>query len=106
MIAKTIIQQLGNIALSMLGAHTLIDLKDGLQFHIQDSKTVDVIQIILDPCDTYTMKFWKIHTVRRKITEDIGFNMTEWQLVRSLSDVYFDMLHDMIEEETGLYVRF
>ena len=30
---------------------------DGLQFQIQGSESVNLIQIILDPCDTYTVKF-------------------------------------------------
>lgn len=106
MIAQTIIQQLGNICLGLLGAHTLIDLKDGLQFHIQGSEKVDVVQIILHPSDTYIITFWKIEVEKRKLTADIPFTTTRWQKVKTIDQVYWDMLHDIIEEETGLYTKF
>ena len=57
MIARIIAGQLGGNALALLGAHTLVDIGDGLQFQIQGSESVNLIQIILDPCDTYTVKF-------------------------------------------------
>ena len=57
MIARIIAGQLGGNALALLGAHTLVDIGDGLQFRIQGSESVNLIQIILDPCDTYTVKF-------------------------------------------------
>jgi hypothetical protein len=104
MIAKTIIQQLGNVCLSMLGAHTLVDLKDGLLFHIKGSEKVDAVQIILHPSDTYIMTFWKISKETRKLTADIPFTTVNWKIVKTIDDVYWDMLHDLIEQETGLYV--
>ena len=106
MIAKTIIQQLGNVCLSMLGAHTLVDLKDGLLFQIQGSETVDAVQIILHPSDTYIMTFWKIQKETRKLTAEIPFTTVRWEVVRSIDQVYWDDLHHLIEEETGLYTRF
>ena len=101
MIAATIIDQLGNVCLAMLGAHTLVNLGDGLQFRVRGCKTINIIQIILDPCDTYTVKFCKVQAVQR---QDLGIPYTEmtWQAVGSHSDIYFDMLHDVIETETGL----
>ena len=57
MIAQTIANQLGSLSLGLLGAHTLVDIGDGLQFHIRGSHQVNLIQIILDPCDTYTVRF-------------------------------------------------
>jgi hypothetical protein len=104
MIARTIIGQLGNVCLSMLGAHTLVDLKDGLLFQIQGSETVDAVQIILHPSDTYIMTFWKIQKETRKLTAEIPFTTVRWEVVKTIDDVYWDMLHDLIEEETGLYV--
>ena len=105
MIANTIIQQLGNVTLSMLGAHTLIDLGDGLQFQIRGSKTINQIQIILDPCDTYTVKFCKLSTEKKHLGS-IPYTEMNWSVVSSFSDIYCDMLCDLIEKETGLYVRF
>jgi hypothetical protein len=104
MIAQTIIGQLGNVCLSMLGAHTLVDLKDGLLFQIQGSEAVDAVQIILHPSDTYIMTFWKIQKETRKLTAEIPFTTVRWEKVRTIDQVYWDMLHDLIEEETGLYV--
>ncbi len=80
MIAKTIIQQLGNIALSMLGAYLLVDLGDGLQFRFKGCKKSNMIQITLDPCDTYTVKFWKATVTKRKLNDHESFNMMEWAL--------------------------
>ena len=101
MIAETIARQLGSNCLALLGAHTLVDLGDGLQFRIRGCAKINLIQIILDPCDTYTMKFIRLQAIQKN---DLGVPYTEmtWQVVKSLSDIYFDMLHDMIESETGL----
>ena len=103
-IAETIIGQLGNICLSMLGAHTLVDLGDGLLFQIQGSEKVDAIQIVLHPLDTYIVTFWKISTETRMLTAEVPFSKTTWRVVKKWDDVYWDMLHDLIEEETGLFV--
>jgi len=106
MIAQTIIQQLGNVCLSLLGAHTLVDLKDDLVFQIQGSEKVDAVQINLHPSDTYILTFWRIEVEKRKLTADIPFTTTRWHKVKTIDQVYCDMLHDLIEEETGLYTRF
>jgi hypothetical protein len=102
MIAETIAQQLGLTTFGLLGAHTLVDLGDGLQFRIKGCPTINLIQIILDPCDTYTVKFCKLKAEKRK---NLGISYTEiaWSVVGSYSDIYFDMLHDLIEQETGLH---
>ena len=102
MIAQTIIaQQLGLTTLGLLGAHTLVDLGDGLQFSIKGCRHINTIQIILDPCDTYTVRFGKLEFKKKK---NLGLSYTEatWEVVSSYSDIYCDMLHDLIEEKTGL----
>lgn len=95
MIAQTIAQKLGRVCLAMLGAHTFIDLKDGLQFRLRGCERINCIQIILDPYDTYTVKFCKVEAREKN---DIGIPYTEmtWETVSSYSDIYFDMLHDVI----------
>jgi hypothetical protein len=105
MIAQTIAHQLGVPTLALLGAHTLVDLEDGLQFRIRGCSRINVIQIILDPCDTYTVKFGKLEFKKKK---NLGISYTEatWQLVSTHSDIYCDMLHDLIEQQTGLYTTF
>lgn len=104
MIAETIAGQLGASALVLLGAHTFVDIGDGLLFRIRGCGEVNLIQIILDPCDTYTVKFCKLQAVEKT---NLGITYTEmtWEVVKSVSDVYCDMLHDIIEEGTGLYTR-
>lgn len=101
MIAQTIAQQLGVPTLALLGAHTLVDLEDGLQFRIRGCSKINLIQIILDPCDTYTVNFGKLVMQEKK---NLGLSYTEvsWQKVSTYSDIYCDMLHDLIQEETGI----
>ena len=38
----------------------------------------------------------------------LGISYTEmrWEVAKAVRDVYCDMLHDVIEEETGLLTRF
>ena len=105
MIAKTIIHQLGNIALNMLGAYMLVNLGDGLQFRFKGSTKANLIQIILDPCDTCTLKFWKVSIKKKKIAEDFLFRQMDWELISSKNGIYCDMLHDVIEQETGIYTQ-
>lgn len=88
-VAETIRQQLGNRCLYMLGAKHLLGDETSLQFSIQGCKEINKIQIILDPSDTYTMKFWKIRGA-------------DFKLVKEVNEVYCDQLHDMIESITGL----
>lgn len=104
MIAQTIAQQLGALTLGMLGAHTLVDLEDGLQFRIRGCGHVNLIQIILHPSDTYTVKFCKVQAQEKK---NLGLTYTEvvWETISTHSNIYCDMLHDLIEENTGLYTR-
>ena len=105
MIARIIAGQLGGNALALLGAHTLVDIGDGLQFRIQGSESVNLVQIILDPCDTYTVKFCKLESAE-KTSLGISYTEMRWEVVKAVRDVYCDMLHDVIEEETGLLTRF
>ncbi len=91
-VAKTIVAQLGNLALSMMGAKDLVGSENSLQFTIRGSKVVNKIRIVLDPSDTYTMEFYKGRGLDVK-------------LVASASDIYVDSLHKTIEANTGLYTR-
>jgi len=66
-VAETIRQQLGNMALMMLGAKDLCSVDQqlgGLQFRIRGSKSANKIVIILDPSDTYTVQFWTVRGVK------------------------------------------
>ena len=89
-IAQTIQQQLGSKALYMLGAKDLMAIENGLQFSIRGSQAYNKIQIILNGKDLYDVRFLKIRGAN--ISKDDWFH-----------DIYFDQLHELIEQQTGLY---
>lgn len=95
-VAKTIVAQLGNMALSMLGAHTLVagnfDVDGGklpgLRFFIKGS-SVRTILITLNGSDLY----------------DVKFSNRKFEVVATEENVHFESLHAVIESNTGLYTR-
>ena len=94
-IAREIMRQLGPQAVALLGANSIVGGENFLQFSIRGCRKINKIRIELDPSDTYTVSFWHIGRGGenvRKIAEREG--------------VYCDMLHDVIESETGLYTTF
>lgn len=94
-VAKIIVEQLGNLTLSMIGAHQLVALPDGLQFGIKGSRKVSKIVIKLDAgTDTYTVAFYK------------GRGLSLQPVGESLEGVYVDALHRVIASATGLSTRF
>lgn len=103
-IAATIAAQLGRATFELLGTDHGIDMEDGLLFFIKGSSTVNLIQIYLDPYDTYTVQFCKVES-RQHQPRGISFNEMSVQVVSNHTGIYWDMLHDLIEEETGLPTR-
>lgn len=92
-IAKIIIRQLGgNKAIAMVGIYNMIAIDNGLQFNFKGSRKVNKCVIKLDWSDTYTFELWKI---TKKVCKK----------VYSLEGVYEDMLIELFESETGLYLR-
>ena len=89
-VANEIYRQIGKKAFFMLGAKNFIGDKDSLSFKIRGSKAVSHIKIKLNSMDLYDVTFYKI----------VGDEIKNEKTVPGL---YFDMLHDTIEEETGLY---
>ena len=89
-IATTIKNQIGNKALFMLGAKNLCATDRGFSLRIRGSKKVNYIKITLNGMDLYDMEFGKVHGANYKVvaTED---------------GIYNDMLHSLIEKNTGLY---
>lgn len=99
-VAETIRQQLGPVALALLGASNLVATtnetreNDGLMFRVgRNAKGVSKLVIRLDPSDTYTVQAWRLRGADPTLLEEV-------------SDVYVDSLHDVIERLTGLYTRF
>lgn len=92
--AQIILSQLGGSRFcAMTGAKDLLDLGNGLRFRIgRNAKRITHVEIVLDPSDTYTVRFYRI-TKR-------GLDV---ELVRELDLIYADNLRDHFEIETGLY---
>jgi hypothetical protein len=88
--ADIIRDQIGNKALYMLGAKNLMNVGNGLSLRIRGSRKVNYIKITLNGMDTYDMEFGKVH----------GLN---YKVVATHEGIYVDMMHKLIENETGLY---
>jgi hypothetical protein len=91
-VANTIRDQIGHKAMYMLGAKNLGTNGDDLSFRIRGSKAVNYIKVKLNGKDLYDMEFGKVW----------GHN---YKVVATHNDVYADMMHDLIESETGLYTK-
>ena len=90
-IAQTIAQQIGNRALYMIGAKNLVAHDDGLAFRVgRNSKSVNYVKVTLTSADLYDIEFGYIRG-------------TSYKVRNTESGLYFDMLHDSIERNTGLY---
>jgi len=88
-IATEIRNQIGHKALYMMGAKHIAGDEKSLRFKIRGSKRVNYIKVTLNSMDTYDIEFGKIWGRGYKV-------IAEKHLV------YNDMLHAIIETETGL----
>jgi hypothetical protein len=92
-IAKTILEQLGgNRFVAMTGAKNFGDTGNGLAFQVPASLTknrINAVKVVLDPSDTYTVKFLRITS-------------KELKTVSQHSMIYCDQLKELFESETGL----
>lgn len=89
-IATEIRNQIGHKALYMLGAKNIAGDSNSLSFRIRGSQKVNHIKIALNSMDLYDMTFGKIRG-------------DSYKVVSEKNGVYNDMLHGIIESETGLY---
>jgi hypothetical protein len=96
-VAETILEQLGgNQFRVMTGATNFVGSATRLTFRLPGGggfckSGINYVSITLDPSDTYTMQFYRIR----------NGNLSR---IAEHSDVYFDMLQDLFEKETGVYV--
>lgn len=91
-VANEIRNQVGKVALFMMGTKSLLASDNSLTLHIgKNPKSVTKIKITLDPSDTYTVAFLRIRNL-------------ECKTLASFSDVYADNLHSIISANTGLYL--
>ncbi len=93
-VADTIREQIGPMAFVMMGTKSNM-WKDNncFIFKVRGSKTCDRVKItLLSSSDTYRVEFFKM-------------NMKTYEVsTKAFDGIYVDMLHDLIEEQTGLYL--
>jgi len=77
----------------LIGAHTFIARPDGVtfKFKARARNGSNCMRITLDPSDTYTVEFLSVRG-------------TSVKTKGSFSDIYCDVLTDLFERETGLYL--
>lgn len=92
-IANEIARQIGRRAFVMMGTTDKYGESNALIFNIKGSKWKK-IKVRLDPSDTYTVIFYR---QKRAPSFEI--------VSHEVNDIYCDQLHDVIERETGLYLR-
>jgi hypothetical protein len=96
-VANTIRDQIGQVALRMIGARDLVGSERGLSFRIGSGapKRATHVRVTLDPSDTYTVtacQYSKRALEMRTLSEESG--------------LCWDSLRDSIERQTGFYTRF
>lgn len=94
-IAQTIIDQLGGSKMfRMIGVKRVGVGLDSVTLHFvaKALEGINTISVVLDPTDTYTVRFYR-STIK-------GSN-----LKYEVNDIYCDQLIDLIENKTGLALR-
>lgn len=94
-VAKTILKQMGGMGRlrMMISAHNFAAEDNALSFHFKGSRTVNVCKVVLEPSDTYRMELWHINS-----------RTFETEKRSDIDGLYFDMLVNTFEEETGLFL--
>ena len=92
-VAREIQAQIGNRAFVMMGARNFVGGPASLSFRVGSGarykgQTINVVQITLDPSDTYTVRFYYMRGSDRTLRVEVD-------------DVYFDSLHDILSKYTG-----
>lgn len=103
-VTQTIYNQLGGRRFKvMTGCYNFVTESDKLRFSlptdIEVKDNINLVTIILDPSDTYTMLF------ERKTFQKLSDSIYQTKTVHRFTDVYCDMLQDMFTEYTGLYTH-
>jgi hypothetical protein len=95
-IARTIVSQLGNLTLAMLGAHMLVDLGDGVQFRVKGSRAANHVAIRYDAgADLYNVEVKRIGRAPNYAIRDVA----------DYQGVGVEQLHELLEDATGLCTR-
>jgi len=98
-IARTIIAQMGGQGRlkAMIGATNFVSTNKGVMFSFKGSKIANKVDISLTPLDLYDVKFYKINmkNLEKSIIP-----------VDEIEGVYNDMLIEIFEKTTKLYLYF
>lgn len=92
-IAETILDQMGGKGrlVAMLGAHGFVAQDSGVSFRIKARGKGNLLNVTLDPSDTYSVELFKVRGV-------------SFKAVDSASGVYADSLVTVAEKMLGLYL--
>ncbi len=95
-IAHTILEQLGGQRFGvMTGAHTFSYNHGNLQFRIgRNCKSVNCVDVQLDPSDTYTVTFYRVSNGRKR--------GPQVKVLAKVADVYCDNLRRVFTMHTGM----
>ncbi len=91
-VANTIKKQLGHKAAVMMGAKNFVGGDNYLSFRIgRNAKGINYIKITLTSMDLYDIEFGSIRGMNYKVKYEA-------------KGIYADMMHDVIEQNTGMYL--
>ena len=99
-ITKTMARQMGGFTLlsRMIGVHHFKDDNGTLEIKFPNrGLSPNYVRVTLDPSDTYSMEFGKL---------SIKDGAKKYSHRQVWTDVYSDMLVDVFESVTGLYLSF
>ena len=100
-VPTTIIQQLGNQTIALLGAKQFAGDETSVKFRIgRNTKRITHIRITLTSLDLYKVEFFRMPRDLTKLTPET------LKPVHTSEMIYDDMLHKCIETHTGLYTKF
>ena len=97
-VANTILNQFGSKrSFAMIGGYNPLARNEGegalsFRFKAEAKNSANFCKITLMPDDTYTVEFGRVHGV--------------YKVISTHSEIYCDMLMDLFEQETGLYLTF
>lgn len=99
-IANTILKQLGGTGRlnAMTGAKNFVAIENGVQFKIgRNSKSINTVVVRLNGKDLYDVEFGRVRKVK---------GLPTYKIVNEINDAYNDMLVELFESNTGMYLTF
>lgn len=105
-IAQIIWSQLGGNAFRvMTGAKYCLAIENGLRFRIgRNGSKANLVEIILNYDDTYTMKFFK-YTESKLNTKTFEWREEVKKELKSFEHIFCDQLQSLFIEYTKMYTR-